>query len=109
MAGWGAHSSSASQIEFPLRCFSASQRPRVFSHIWNIGPIQIQAILYKHRSTYRAYIQKWEEEKKEREIMNNNEIHHFCAGIRYKETRWKLLNNTGWGKSGRKYSVGGLH
>jgi hypothetical protein len=34
---------------------------------------------------------------KERKTVNNYEI-HTCVGTRHSETRWKLLNNTGWGK-----------
>jgi hypothetical protein len=32
-----------------------------------------------------------EEEKRERRIANNNEIHHICVGTRHKETQRKLL------------------
>jgi hypothetical protein len=32
----------------------------MFSHVWNIGPIQIQAMLYIHRNIYRTCIQKWD-------------------------------------------------
>jgi hypothetical protein len=30
-----------------------SLRPHIFPHMWNTGPIQIQAILYIHRNVYR--------------------------------------------------------
>jgi hypothetical protein len=36
----------------------------VFSHMWNIGPMQIQAISYIHINIYRTYTPKWEEEEK---------------------------------------------
>jgi hypothetical protein len=61
--------------------------------MWNIGPIQIQAILYIHINIYRTYSQKMElvegtkgggERRKER--ANNHEIHHICVGTRHNET-----------------------
>jgi hypothetical protein len=47
----------------------------------------------------RACIQKWDwsrrprEERKDRKLLNDNEIHHICVGTRHKETL-KMLNNT---------------
>jgi hypothetical protein len=36
-----------------------SQRPHVLFSMWNMSPVQIQAVLYTHTSTYRARIQEW--------------------------------------------------
>jgi hypothetical protein len=58
--------------------------------MWNIGPIQIQAILY----IYTKYIQNMypkvelvEEtkggKKKKRKIVNNNEMYHIYVGTRH--------------------------
>jgi hypothetical protein len=32
----------------------------IFSLMWNIGPMQIQAILYVDRNLYRTCIQRWD-------------------------------------------------
>jgi hypothetical protein len=63
-----------------------------FSRPFNIGPKQMQAILY-----IQTYIQNmypkvdWqrrpmEDENKERKIANNNEVQHICVETSYKET-----------------------
>jgi hypothetical protein len=58
-----------------------------------IDPRERQAISYIHVNICITFTQKWdwsrrlsEEEKKERKIMNNNEIHHICVGTRYNKT-----------------------
>jgi hypothetical protein len=39
---------------------SESQRMLVFSHMENIGPLQIQAIVYILSNIYRTCIQNWD-------------------------------------------------
>jgi hypothetical protein len=51
--------------------------------MWNIGLIQIQAILHIHKNNRESMYPEVgliEEEKKERKIENNNEVHHICVG-----------------------------
>jgi hypothetical protein len=61
----------------------------------------------------RACIQKWDwsrrwrEEKKDRKLLNDNEIHHICVGTRHKETL-KMLNNTWEGQKGEEVQWRGL-
>jgi hypothetical protein len=63
--------------------------------------IEVASVLCLHRNIYRMYpnVRLVEEVKrggkKERKTVNNNEVHHICVGTRHKETRRKLLNNTG--------------
>jgi hypothetical protein len=40
-------------------------------------------------------------------MAKNYEVHHICVGTTHKETHWKMLDNMGWGKKMRQYSVGG--
>jgi hypothetical protein len=47
-------------------------------------------------------VEETKEGKKERKIVNNNEIHHISVGTRHKETPWKLLDNTRQGKRGKE-------
>jgi hypothetical protein len=68
--------------------------------MWNIGPIQTQAILYIH-AIYTEYVSKsgrGHQGRSKRTITNDNEVHHLCVGIRHEETYRKLLNDTSWGK-----------
>jgi hypothetical protein len=59
--------------------------------MWNIGPIQIQAILHIHINIHNIYpkvglIEENKGGRKEGKKVSNNEIHHICVGPRYKET-----------------------
>jgi hypothetical protein len=71
--------------------------------MWNIGPIQIQAISYIHTNIYRTYTQKWDCKRRPREegekIVNNNEIYHICIRARYNETLETLKQH----RIGRKW------
>jgi hypothetical protein len=59
--------------------------------MWNIGPIQIQAILYIHKNTYKICPKEGlvvdTERGKERKRASENKIHDICVGTRYKETQ----------------------
>jgi hypothetical protein len=68
------------------------QRSYVFSHMWNICPPKMQAMLYIHRNIYRVCVKKWdqqrrprEEEKKERKIVKKI-MKYLCVRTRHKET-----------------------
>jgi hypothetical protein len=56
--------------------------------MWNIDPIQIQAVLAIHRTINSMHPKVGlVEETKEGKTVGNNEMHHICVGARHKETQ----------------------
>jgi hypothetical protein len=66
----------------------------------NVGPITynqyyVYIEIYTECVSTRGLVEETKGEGKKRKIVNNYEVHCICVGTRYKETQWKLFNNTG--------------